>query len=227
MSYLLRISLPNRPGALGALATALGAVGGDIQNLIVVERTAGRAVDDILIDLPPPGLAETLVTAAHSVAGVRVESLNRYSGRLDLQDDLALLDTLTGGTNDVLVRFATALPDVLRADWALIVDAGKPHAPGIATSPGAPRARPGLEWLPSTAARTIDPLDVWDDPAVIGPDPQLAAAPMGGPRRAVLVGRRGGPHYRQSELLRLHHLAAVVAAVASPASPGSSLANTV
>lgn len=214
MSYLMRLVLPNRPGALGALATALGNVGADIQNLIVVERNADLAVDDILVDLPPTGLADSLITAAHSVDGVTVESLNRYGGRLDLQDDLALLDTLTGGSDDLLARFANAVPDVLRAEWALIVDAGVPHAPAIAASPAAPTQHPRLEWL-ATATRIVDPREVWDNPAVSGPDPQLAAAPMGGRSRAVLVGRRGGPQYRQSELLRLHHLAAVVAAVAA------------
>lgn len=213
MSYLLRIALPNRPGALGALATALGSVGADIQNLIVVERTADLAVDDILVDLPPTGLAESLITAAHSVPGVRVESLGRYGGRLDLQDDLALLDTLTGGTDDVLARFASAVPDVLRAEWALILDAGVPEAPSVAASSGAPRAIPRLDWLAPRAC-IVPPHAVWADPSVTGPDPQLATAPMGG-SRAVLVGRRGGPSYRQSELLRLGHLAAVVAAVAA------------
>lgn len=215
MSYLLRIVLPNRPGALGALATALGDVGADIQNLIVVERTADLAVDDILIDLPPTGLAESLITAAHSVDGVHVESLNRYGGRLDLQDDLALLDALTGWTDGVLARFAAAVPDVLRSDWALIIDAAKRDAPVVAASPRAPSAPPRLEWL-GHSARTLDPQEVWADPGVCGPDPQVAAVPMGGPKCAVLVGRRGGPHYRQSELHRLHHLAAVVSVVALP-----------
>lgn len=214
MSYLLRLVLPNRPGALGALATALGKIGADIQNLIVVERTADFAVDDILVDLPPLGLAESLITAAHSVDGVYVESLNRYGGRLDLQDDLALLDTLAGHGDDVLALFATAVPDVLRSDWALIIDAGAPTAPVVAASPSAPQAWPRLDWL-RDGARIVEPSEAWDEPGVTGPDPQLAAAPMGSPLRMVLVGRRGGPQYRQSELHRLHHLAAVVAAVAA------------
>ena len=41
MSYLLRIVLPDRPGALGAVATALGAVGADILSLDVIERSPG------------------------------------------------------------------------------------------------------------------------------------------------------------------------------------------
>ena len=42
MSYLLRVVLPDRPGMLGAVATALGEAGGDIVSLDVVERGPGR-----------------------------------------------------------------------------------------------------------------------------------------------------------------------------------------
>jgi len=40
----------------------------------VVERAADRAVDDLVIDFPHGGLADALITAAHSVDGVTVES---------------------------------------------------------------------------------------------------------------------------------------------------------
>lgn len=52
-SYLLRVQLEDRPGSLGSLAVALGSVGADILSLDVVERTAGFAVDDLVVDLPP------------------------------------------------------------------------------------------------------------------------------------------------------------------------------
>ena len=38
MTYLLRLVLPDRPGSLGAVATALGAAGVDIESLDVIER---------------------------------------------------------------------------------------------------------------------------------------------------------------------------------------------
>jgi hypothetical protein len=34
--YLLRVAVPDRPGALGALATAIGRAGGDIKAVDVV-----------------------------------------------------------------------------------------------------------------------------------------------------------------------------------------------
>ena len=42
---------------------------------------------------------------------------------------------------------------------------------------------------------------------------ELAAAPVGRPSRAVLVGRGGGPRFRASEVLRLAHLAGIAATV--------------
>ena len=40
-SYLLRLQLEDRPGSLGSLAVALGAVVADILSLDVVERASG------------------------------------------------------------------------------------------------------------------------------------------------------------------------------------------
>jgi len=83
MSYLLRVVLPDRPGMLGAVATALGEAGADIVSLDVVERGPEGAVDDLLIQLPPGGLADTLITAAQSIPGVIVESLRPYLGGVE------------------------------------------------------------------------------------------------------------------------------------------------
>ena len=69
MSYLLRVLLPDRPGMLGAVATALGEAGADILSVDVVERSAGVAVDDLIVELPPGKLADSLVSAAVSVPG--------------------------------------------------------------------------------------------------------------------------------------------------------------
>jgi hypothetical protein len=42
---------------------------------------------------------------------------------------------------------------------------------------------------------------------------ELAAAPVGSPDRAVLLGRPGGPRFRASEVLRLTHLAGIASTV--------------
>ena len=90
----MRIVLPDRPGALGAVATALGAVGADILSLDVIERSPGNAIDDLVLDLPPGRLADSLVSAAATVPGVRVESIRPYAGQIDPYRELELLDSL-------------------------------------------------------------------------------------------------------------------------------------
>ena len=48
--FLLRVALPDRPGSLGAVATALGTAGADIQAVEIVEKYEGFAVDDFMVE---------------------------------------------------------------------------------------------------------------------------------------------------------------------------------
>ena len=94
MSYLLRVVLPDRPGALGAVATALGAAGADILSVDVIERSPGSAIDDFVVEVASDKLADSLVSAALTVPDVRVESIRPYAGQLDPHRELELLDAL-------------------------------------------------------------------------------------------------------------------------------------
>ncbi|HEY5887611.1 MAG TPA: ACT domain-containing protein, partial [Acidimicrobiales bacterium] len=51
-SLVVRVWLPDRPGALGAVASRIGGVGGDVHEIEVVDRGAGRAVDEFLVTVP-------------------------------------------------------------------------------------------------------------------------------------------------------------------------------
>ncbi|HVM28242.1 MAG TPA: ACT domain-containing protein [Mycobacteriales bacterium] len=214
MSYLLRVVLPDRPGMLGALATALGDVGGDILSLDVVERGPDGAVDDLVVALPPGGLADRLITSAQSVEGVAVESLKIYHGTTDLHRDLQLVDELAGLPERALPLLAAHCPGVFRAGWAVVVA----HVAGgvrvLHASAGAPDlAGVALPWLPLDVARRLDVREDWvpERWGTIGTE--LAAAPVGRPHRAVLLGRPGGPRFRASEVLRLAHLAGIASTV--------------
>jgi hypothetical protein len=44
-------------------------------------------------------------------------------------------------------------------------------------------------------------------------DTTLAAAPLGEPTTALVLGRPGGPHFRPSEVARLGYLAGIVASI--------------
>ena len=216
MSYLLRVVLPDRPGMLGSLATALGEAGGDIVSLDVVERGPDGAVDDLIVAMPPGGLADALITAAQRIPDVVVESLRPYHGGEDLHRDLELVDELAAEPSAGLSLLVAHAPGVFRAGWALLVDsqAGLLHA-----SPGAPDVA-GLRfpWLPLASARRLDQREQWVPERwdVLGIE--LAASPVGRPERCVLVGRPGGPRFRASEVLRLAHLSGIAATVAAEAS---------
>jgi hypothetical protein len=215
MSYLLRLLLPDRPGMLGAVATALGSAGADIVSLDVVERGPDGAVDDLVVSLPPGGLADSLITCAQSVPGVVVESLRPYYGGADLHRDLELVDALAADPTRAATLLVEHAPGVFRSGWALLLEAGpRLHA----ASPGAPDVD-GLElpWLPLASACRLDPTAPWvpERWEVLGTE--LVAAPVGRPGLAVLVGRPGGPLFRASEVARLGHLAGIVATVGAAA----------
>jgi len=220
MSYLLRVVLPDRPGMLGAVATALGQAGGDIVSLDVVERGPDGAVDDLVVTMPPGGLADALITAAQGVPGVVVESLRPYHGGQDLHRDLELLDVLAASPSDGLSLLVANAPGVFRAGWALLLkaraDAGAVPTV-LAASGGAPDVERVLPWLPLAQARRLDPREAWVPERWRAVGTELVAAPVGSPERAVLVGRPGGPRFRASEVLRLTHLAGIAATVAADA----------
>jgi ACT domain-containing protein len=70
--YVVRIALPDRPGALGLVASRIGAVGGDIVAINILEREDGHAVDEFVIEIGGHHLIELLQTEIHEVDGVTV-----------------------------------------------------------------------------------------------------------------------------------------------------------
>ncbi len=72
--FKLNISLPDRPGSLGLLASAIGAAGGDIRGLVVLKSEDGRGFDEVTVAVPgsdPSDLLEVL----GSIGGVEVISV--------------------------------------------------------------------------------------------------------------------------------------------------------
>jgi len=70
--YIVRIALPDRPGALGLVASRIGAVGGDIVAINILERDGGNAVDEFVIEMGGHHLIELLQSEIHEVDGVTV-----------------------------------------------------------------------------------------------------------------------------------------------------------
>lgn len=217
VSFLIRVVLPDRPGALGAVASALGHAGGDILSVDIVERSAGQATDDLVVELPPDKLADSLVTAAASVPGVRVESIRAYAGVIDPFRELELLEKLAISTDDAPSVLADGVCRLFRSGWALVLEA--PGAGGgpstvIARSSAAPEIDSlDTPWWPPTPARALDAEEPWapSEWATLGTE--LAVVPLG--RMAILLGRPA-LRWLASEIIRLSHLASIAATVLYP-----------
>ena len=223
MSYLLRLVVPDKPGILGAVATALGTAGIDIVSLDVLERGNGVAVDDVVVELPSGRLPDSLITAAQAVPGVSVESLRPFAGPLDTHRELELLDALARAAEGTSAKLLAAeLPRVFHSGWAVVLSAVDASTAGaqpweVAAASDAAPAFDGLElpWMPLPGPRLLPSEDDWMPERWREMAIEMMASPYGGPGCAVVLGRSGGPAFRRSELLRLAHLTGIATTVAS------------
>lgn len=214
MSYLLRVQLPDRPGSLGALALALGSVGADIISLDVVERTSDYAVDDLVVEMTPGSLPDTLITAAEKLEGVRVDSIRPYGDILDTHRELELIDQVAMASSDRIQVLVDGAPSVLRVGWATVVAEGPNGTYLVATSAGAPETRPTeIPWMPLRRPIMLDTDDDWVPASWRDAATSLAAAPLGQKEMALVLGRPGGPDFRPSEVARLGYLAGIIGTI--------------
>ncbi|GAA2067398.1 amino acid-binding protein [Williamsia deligens] len=215
MSYLLRVHLQDRPGSLGLLAVSLGSVGADILSLDVVERGEGYAVDDIVVEVARGSLPDTLITAAENIDGVRVDSIRPYTGVLETHRELELVDQIARATAaDRLQVLVDLAPRVLRVSWAMVIAPGAGGTVRLFGSSSAPETPlGGVDFLPVAEPAQLDPDASWVPQPWRDIDTRMAAAPIGSASKALLLGRSGGPDFRQSELARVGHLTRIVTTV--------------
>jgi hypothetical protein len=214
VSFLIRVLLPDSPGTLGAVATALGTVGADILSVDVVERGTGMAVDDLVVELPSGRLPDALITAAESVEGVEVDAVRPYAGVLDTHRELELVEEIAAQPKSGLDILAEGVPRIVRAGWAMVVEHAETGAIRLASSSAAPETPiTDLPWLPLERATVLDSEEAWIPETWKELGTELAATPLGKPGKALLVARPGGPNFRAAEVARLAHLAGIVAVV--------------
>lgn len=72
--FRLHLSLPDRLGSLGAVASAIGFAGGDIRSLVVMKSEDGRGFDEITVAIPGSDPAD-LLTILGDIGGVEVLSI--------------------------------------------------------------------------------------------------------------------------------------------------------
>ena len=72
--FTLQVSLPDRPGTLGMLASAIGSAGADIRGVQVLKSEGGTGYDEITVAVPGTDPSD-LVEILNSIGGVEVLSI--------------------------------------------------------------------------------------------------------------------------------------------------------
>jgi hypothetical protein len=206
--FVLRVWLPDRPGALGHVASRIGAVRGDVIGIEILEQGGGRAVDELVVDLPEPGLVEALVREVGEVEGVDVEWVHPL-GQEDHDPQLALLEAAARLVEnpDERSRLKGLCADVRRAFdavWAAVVDQGEMST--LAYDGEAPPTA----WL----VAFVDGSRHLGGHADGGAE-DVAWADLPGQDRALVVGRSGRP-FRARERRQLAVVARISAAAGQP-----------
>lgn len=159
-TYLVRVVLADRPGALGAVASRIGSVRGDVVGVDIVERGDGLAVDEFVVRLPDEDLVPLLVAEIEEVDGAGVEEMHPLpEGARD-----RLLDAYDSATTLIAERSPERVLDVLaglarrelECGWAAVVDTAEPS---VVAGTGRPPAAP---WL---AAHVLSSVGA-DEPSV-------------------------------------------------------------
>jgi hypothetical protein len=186
-TYVVRVWVPDRPGALGAVASRIGAVRGDLVGIDILERGAGRAIDELTVDLPEEELVPLLIAEVAQVDGVDVEDVRRAPDwpsdpRLDALETAALL-VEQQDVSSLLTALATHAAHDFHAEWAAVVDLDAPVP--VATVGPVPPA----PWLGAFVAGSVSLCPANSDS---GPD-DIAWAEMESADLVVVLGRRGRP----------------------------------
>ncbi len=207
-TFVVRLWLPDRPGALGAVASRIGAVRGDVVGIDILERGAGRVIDELVVDLPDADLVSMLVAEITQVDGVDVEDVRPSTEHvLDARlDALETAEVLVKATSVEVVcesLVAHAARD-FEAQWCVLsgFDAAEPSV-----SIGVPPAAAWLRAFVAGSRYSVDglPGDDRETPGASGaPDPtaflsgehgpdDVAWAPLPTVDRALVLGRKGRP----------------------------------
>jgi hypothetical protein len=181
---LVRVWLPDRPGALGLVASRIGALDGDIVGIDVLERGEQVAVDEFAVLLRRAISLDLLVREIEEVDGASVEEVRTIEHfpdpRLDALESANRLCAASTPT-ELHQTLVAQTRDEFLADWsALLVD-------GVVAS-SAGTVAPDASVLVALVAGTSASPRVAD--GTTGPD-DLAVASLPVHDAALLVGRDG------------------------------------
>jgi hypothetical protein len=198
MSYLLRVELPDVPGSLGRLASAIGEAGANIEAIEIVAKdpAGGFAIDDVFIAADGI-MPDSIVSACTALDGVSVLWISRY---------LEAVESMTQDPAKAVVKLVDAVPDVFRVDWGMLLARTEGGSVILHSTPSAPSEVPAdVAWPTDLGKAHVLEVAAWPD--------LIVTASAVSDDELIVVARRGGPIFLDSEIARLAHLVAMAASL--------------
>jgi hypothetical protein len=210
----LRISVPDRPGSLGRVTSAIGSAGGDIAKVDVLESEAGRALDDVFVQVRDAAHLARLSRTVESLAGVVILGVQHPAPPVTGHTELELVQQILSQPDRSLQTLVDGAPGALGSDWAALIEFGADGAQSdvLAVSTRAP-VRDAVQVsapLRLGAVRVIDP-------QTDQPYSGAAMIPLAGTNVGLLLVRESGVDFHRRELWRFGPLGAIVGPVVTAA----------
>jgi hypothetical protein len=125
----MRIWLPDAPGVLGAVAAEIGAVNGNVIGLEVLEREAGVAIDEFVVELPDePGAVEAVCKGIRNIPGAGVEDVRELAAVAQDREDTVLnaaVGILQAATPTAAMNgLSSQLMSLFDLTWLAVADLG-------------------------------------------------------------------------------------------------------
>jgi hypothetical protein len=207
MLLRVRVSLPDRPGALGGVTRTLGAAGADILQVTVLESTAGRALDEFTIAVANPAVRERVMAGLSAAPGARIDGIWETVEPPGAFPDLGVLMQVAHNPARGFATLIDAVPALFSAEWAALVET-EPE-PGVLVASWQTPSDLELPDLTPLRPRSLSLPD----------GTNLASVPVEGTTGALIVARQDAPPFHEVELTRLTMLTEIVGAIMGKATP--------
>jgi ACT domain len=209
----VRLSVPDRPGSLGMVTSAIGGTGANIVKIDVLESESGRALDDVFVVVRDVAHLTAVRGRLAGAAGVIVTGTQYPAPPVTGHADLELVDQVLSRPERGLQTLVDGAPHAFGADWGALIEFG-PDAMMLGVLVLSATA-PGPESVVVTSPSRLASIRI-TPPGADTPYGGAALVPIGsGPLALVLV-RVEGPEFHRSELWRVGQVGQIVGTVLAP-----------
>jgi hypothetical protein len=124
--FIVRVWVRDEPGALATLADRVARADGNVIGVEVLERTGGRALDEVMIEVASSSAVDPLCGRVASMAGAQIEEVRPVAPDAE-EHSLAVIETALSILSCVrptaaLSALVESVPELFDADWCALID---------------------------------------------------------------------------------------------------------